>query len=493
MGLKIYKLAIVTFRNARVLLPPNPWTFNSHRTFSLLTKMAELLTWEGSYEQSDIVIAECLSHAESREDRSMVLRLRSQNHWRRNNFPQALDDILSALRLLGVDIDLSISQTQADEMFEQLKQEMLAKGSDEILALPRANDHKVELAFTLLNDAGTFAHWNSTSSHAVGIIGITTIQLALRHGIAAGTAMGFFWCLGAAAERHGFLRFSHELGELGLRVAEKTGRSAEKCRARVLRCTLVSAYTNVHVRANIPTLEEAIQYGQSAGDRAFTALARIHLIEARLYVCCHLTELVTQAEECLNDIQATVPGTSVAIPAQAVLNCLRALGGFTHGDSAETVFDTEFFVEKEYLEQITANSGNAALTISWYNAFKIPALYCLGYVEAAAKLGFDVYIHRNLHPNHRHVRYALFFHSLALLATIRKSSLAKGTRRKYMSQVVSNQTFIRKFVFRPHNCFLTEIIIQMATFCSYQHHDLDYLGRMCASLNHLRHSPSLGR
>ncbi|KAH8834919.1 dual-domain HisK/Mak2 protein kinase [Flagelloscypha sp. PMI_526] len=440
-----HELAIVTFQNARELLPTTPWQTSPHRTFSLLTKLAELLTWEGSYDESDVIIEECFSHANSREDRSMMLRLRSQNHWRRNNFPQALDDILSALRLLGVEIDLSLSQNEADEMFEQVKQEMLAKGSEEILNLPRANDPKVELAFTLLNDAGTYAHWNPASSHMVGIIGLTTIQLALKSGIAAGTAMGFFWTLGAAAERHGFLRFSHELGEMGLRIAEITGRSAEKCRARVLRCTLVSAYTNVHLRANIPTLEEAIQYGQSAGDRAFTALARIHLIEARLYVCEHLSELVTQAEECLNDIQATVPGTSVAIPAQAVLNCLRALGGYTSGSTPETVFDTPTFSEQRYLEEITANSGNEKLTVSWYTAFKIPALYCLGHYLKAVELGFDVYAHRNLHSNHRHVRYALFFHSLALLATFRTVKLSKPIRKKYLEQVQLNQTFIKKW------------------------------------------------
>ena len=38
-------------------------------------------------------------------------------------------------------------------------------------------------------------------------------------------------------------------------------------RAQVLFCAMVSGFNNVHIRANVPRLEEAIKYGQSAGDR----------------------------------------------------------------------------------------------------------------------------------------------------------------------------------------------------------------------------------
>ncbi len=35
---------------------------------------------------------------------------------------------------------------------------------------------------------------------------------------------------------------------------------------------MVSGFDNVHIRANVPRLEEAIKYGQSAGDRYVSAL-----------------------------------------------------------------------------------------------------------------------------------------------------------------------------------------------------------------------------
>jgi hypothetical protein len=38
-------------------------------------------------------------------------------------------------------------------------------------------------------------------------------------------------------------------------------------RAQVLFAAMVSSFDSVHIRANIPRLEEALKYGNSAGDR----------------------------------------------------------------------------------------------------------------------------------------------------------------------------------------------------------------------------------
>ena len=110
----------------------------------------------GKLEQSDEIIRECFEHATQPEDKGDVLRLRSRNHWLRNNHAQAFDDTLLALQILGIDINRSPTRRQADFMFEQVKNEIMAVGFDEILLIPRTTDKKTELAVTLLNDAGGF-------------------------------------------------------------------------------------------------------------------------------------------------------------------------------------------------------------------------------------------------------------------------------------------------------------------------------------------------
>ena len=116
----------------------------------------------------------------------------------------------------------------------------------------------------------------------------------------------------------------------------------------------------------------------------------------------------------------------------AVLNCIRVLIGNTRAESAETVFDTDEFVEKKYVEYIHSTSGNISLALNWcvtykkykgqlhsipvfrYNSFKVMLLqrehhshvehvkvvsyYCVGYIQEAAELGFGVYQTRGSHP-----------------------------------------------------------------------------------------------
>lgn len=87
----------------------------------------------------------------------------------------------------------------------------------------------------------------------------------------------------AAAERKELYRFSVDLGKLALRIAERHGTNADRwyvplawlssvlnvfsSRSLVMYCSMVSAYENVHIRSNLPRLEEATKYANSAGDR----------------------------------------------------------------------------------------------------------------------------------------------------------------------------------------------------------------------------------
>ena len=79
------------------------------------------------------------------------------------------------------------------------------------------------------------------------------------------------------------------------------------------------------------------------------------------------------------------------------LNCIRALGGYTIATSAETAFDTETFKEAEYLAKKDANH-QIRVSMNWYNALMVVGLFCLGFVDEAASLGFYVYETRDSNP-----------------------------------------------------------------------------------------------
>lgn len=70
------------------------------------------------------------------------------------NYTAALSDTLLGLHILGVEVNPAPSRREADMMFEQVKNEILAVGFDDILSIPRARDPRTDLAIDLLNDAG---------------------------------------------------------------------------------------------------------------------------------------------------------------------------------------------------------------------------------------------------------------------------------------------------------------------------------------------------
>jgi hypothetical protein len=72
----------------------------------------------------------------------------------RNNVSESLHDNLLALRVLGIEVNAKPSQKEADTLFEQVKNEILAVGFDEILSIPQAADPRTDLAVAILNDAG---------------------------------------------------------------------------------------------------------------------------------------------------------------------------------------------------------------------------------------------------------------------------------------------------------------------------------------------------
>jgi hypothetical protein len=105
--------------------------------------------------------------------------MRSRNHWLRKNFREALQDNLLALHALGVEVVSSPSLQNSDEMFEIVKDEILALGFEQILAIPRTQDPRIELATSLLNEASTHAFWSAGDGFA-DVIGLTVSQTWLK-------------------------------------------------------------------------------------------------------------------------------------------------------------------------------------------------------------------------------------------------------------------------------------------------------------------------
>jgi hypothetical protein len=108
----------------------------------------------GETKTASDILSEILEHSQRPEEKAEVLRLRSTNHFLKNDFANALNDILVALQTLGVEIDPSVDRRHADELLESVQDEILSRGSESILAMPTSENRRTQLIIKLLNDAG---------------------------------------------------------------------------------------------------------------------------------------------------------------------------------------------------------------------------------------------------------------------------------------------------------------------------------------------------
>jgi hypothetical protein len=89
-------------------------------------------------------------------------------------------------------------------------------------------------------------------------------------------------------------------------------------------------------------------------------------------------------------------------------------------------------------------------------------------------------------PSHRHVRFGLFFHSLALVQCLWSGSIPNDQRNRYLHQVRLNQDYIRRWISpspvnnstwhalivsrqgRQYGAIYTHVSYQEAELASYQ-------------------------
>jgi hypothetical protein len=107
----------------------------------------------GDASKSSETLEDIYSRARQPEDKAQCLRIQSTNRFILKDFSGSLKHILSALNELGISIDANVSRREADALFHVVKNQILQRGFDSILAIPKTTDKRARLVVRLLNDA----------------------------------------------------------------------------------------------------------------------------------------------------------------------------------------------------------------------------------------------------------------------------------------------------------------------------------------------------
>lgn len=182
------------------------WTIFQYLPLTIYTK--RLCNWKGKYSEhtraltelsigevdsSNRYLEEVYNKVSSPEDKAQCLKIRSRNKFTVNDFLGGLKDTLNALEVLGITINLSPSEQEANRLFDEVQSEITEMGPDQILAIPRSDNPRAELIMQLLSTAGKalcnmkgyfidimFQGMNAYWRHGDGFADVATLSLTVR-------------------------------------------------------------------------------------------------------------------------------------------------------------------------------------------------------------------------------------------------------------------------------------------------------------------------
>ncbi|RUS27373.1 AAA ATPase domain-containing protein, partial [Jimgerdemannia flammicorona] len=393
------KMALSYYSCCLDLLTASPWKFGLDssyiETLQLYLKVAELARWSNDTARAISLLKDVFSHAESPVDRTPAWRIRSQMHYLQQNYRDGLHDLFQCLRELGLQgIRLDITQDEVDELFYQLKGDIVRRGFNGLCDTPPCEDPRILSIMGVLQEAATVSYWHSPQ--LVDMMAMRLVQTSLVYGMSSASGPGFAWFGGAAANRYELYSFAADLGELVVALCEKYSGHSEIARGYIAYALLLHQWKNRHIRTGMTFFEKAYKHALSGGDNVYSASALLHIGVIKFYIGENLDDTVEQLQRGLDESRETSSNT-ISLLFTGMIRTILALQGKTYA-TADAIFDDEFFREEDYVEESCKNTTDTLIPMSWYWSFKIVPLVLYGYYEKAAELGFDCIKGLDCHP-----------------------------------------------------------------------------------------------
>ena len=271
------------------------------RIFELHLCVAQLLTWKGEKDQSEIALTELIKHCTAPTHIAAIHRASSKNKWAESDAGAQLDLLLLGLSTLGVHISSDVAKKESDALFIRLHDQLVREGLSSLANAPKCTDPVIILATSILAEASTAAFW-AKGDGLHDMIGLTLVELAITKGMTPSSSLGFVWMAATASEVHDEFRFAIEIAALGVTLADKHSSSLEIGQVRLLYAACTACFDGTPLRNNLVRFETSFKYSMMAGDRPYSCFSLLHLLATKLDVNVHLSDSLIFCEEVIEKV-----------------------------------------------------------------------------------------------------------------------------------------------------------------------------------------------
>ncbi|KAI7874264.1 uncharacterized protein EV154DRAFT_486946 [Mucor mucedo] len=371
-------------------------------------------------------------------ERAQAWRIQARIFFQQSEYRKGIHNILQGLEELGIVVDLNITDEGVLQYYHDFKPSITKPGLEILSKLGPCQNQKQMAIMTLLNEACTGAYW--VNPILVDFFALKLCELSLRHGYTPASGGGFIW-VGCTATRASEFTFAAQLGQFGVAISEKYAGNSEIARAIIVHHAMLAQWTGVHVREYIYQYQRAYKYALAGGDMLFSSMALFHVASTLYWTSCNLSELHWHLNHSMEECDKGSSKDVMILNISLWRSVLVFQGKTNATDDPEKLMNDpdSNFDEPSFVEDLKSQSINSGNPLNWHYSFKMILLFHFGFTKAASELGFKIFDNSVNEAVHRHVGIAMYYHSIAVVESLRDPSLDPEIREKYTCQLQKNR------------------------------------------------------
>lgn len=381
-------------------------------TSTIFIQSAEMLYLQGEGTEALTLLSETFAHARTVSDKTRGWLLWSRIFASRGDLGAAMKALKTSLSELGIPVP-ETSWDDCDIQFRKLESRLRPLEESQILSSPISRDANVIAAGNVLVEAISSAFW--VDSLLYYQLGITFVSMMLEKGYCIQAGLGYCHLGTIAIARFKDTGFGIRLGRIGKWFLEAKDDAWSRGRGYAVHALFLGHF-ETPLRQLLPSLEDALDFSYSSGDRTISLLSTGLMAAYRMFCGQDVAELelfCRYAPEEFDRWEDDIRGGTIIIIVKQVT---RALQGKTDFTSADNVLCDAGHNTKQYLARVASLATATQRPIDLYWSYAILPLYVYGHYEKAIEVGSRLTeTMRNLWSM-RPAAHLVFYLALSMLA-----------------------------------------------------------------------------
>ncbi len=373
-----YASACAYLASGMVLLDERAWSGQYELTFNLWLERAQCELLNGNFEKAEQLIEELLRRAGSNVEQAAVYDLKVRLHTVQGEYPQAVNNALTCLRLFGIDLPAHPSWEEVEAEYRTIWRNLNGRSIETLIDLPQMTDPELQAAmqvFSILAEVSWF-----TDFHFYCMLVCRMVNISMQHGMSGPSAHAYA-CLGSmlGPSFHRY-REGYRLGRLACDLVERHGFTAYQIKV-YHDVANVSIWTQP-IASAIELRREVTRIATEKGDLTYACYSMHQSITGLLMRNDPLDAVWRESEMAL-DFARRAKFRDVADLIVSQQRLIAAMQGRT---ASFSTFSDARFDEATFEAQLTGDRMNTMICMYWI--LKLKARFLSGeYAEALAAAG----------------------------------------------------------------------------------------------------------